>query len=80
MNLADSNDQIWIAKYDITRRFTTQATKQEDNTYRFDLRHDLRFGGAPDTGRLPSDARPKKPIGDVQFEGATAIDQKGARR
>ncbi len=76
MNLADSNDQIWIAEYDITRRFTTEATKQEDNTYRFDLRHDLRFGGAADTGRLPKDARAKKPIGEVHFEGADNLDPK----
>jgi outer membrane protein assembly complex protein YaeT len=75
-NLADSSDQIWIAQYDITRRFTTQATMQEDSTYRFDLSHDLRFGGAPDTGRLPTDARFKKPIGEVRFEGAAALDQK----
>ncbi|MEX2301805.1 MAG: translocation/assembly module TamB domain-containing protein, partial [Bryobacterales bacterium] len=76
MNLADSGDQIWIAQYDVTRRFTTQATKQEDNTYRFDLRHDLRFGGAPDSGRLPTDARPKKSIGTIDFLGATAFEPK----
>jgi outer membrane protein assembly complex protein YaeT len=74
MNLADSGDQIWIAQYDVTRRFTTQATKQEDNTYRFDLRHDLRFGGAPDSGRLPADARPKKPIGTIDFLGTTGFE------
>jgi outer membrane protein assembly complex protein YaeT len=76
MNLADSRDQIWIAEYDVTRRFTTQATRQEDNTYRFDLRHDLRFGGAPGTGRLPTDAREKKPVGELRFEGAGGLDQK----
>jgi outer membrane protein assembly complex protein YaeT len=76
MNLADSSDQIWIAEYDVTRRFTTQATMQEDNSYRFDLRHDLRFGGTPDMDRLPTEARDKKNIGDVRFEGQTTLDQK----
>ena len=46
-NLADSNDQIWVAEYDLTRRFQTQAVRQEDASYRLDFRHDVRFGGVP---------------------------------
>ncbi|MBL8218595.1 MAG: translocation/assembly module TamB domain-containing protein [Bryobacterales bacterium] len=50
MNLRDSSDQIWIGKYDITRRFTTRAVRQSDETYRFQFQHDLQFGGhKPDT-------------------------------
>ncbi|MFN7935814.1 MAG: translocation/assembly module TamB domain-containing protein [Bryobacteraceae bacterium] len=45
MNLRDSSDQIWIGKYDITRRFTTRAIRQSDETYRFQFQHDLQFGG-----------------------------------
>jgi hypothetical protein len=45
MNLADSGDQIFVVDYDLTRRFNGRATKQADNTYRFDFQHDLRFGG-----------------------------------
>ncbi|MBL8177814.1 MAG: translocation/assembly module TamB domain-containing protein [Bryobacterales bacterium] len=45
MNLRDSSDQIWIGKYDITRRFTTRVLRQSDETYRFQFQHDLQFGG-----------------------------------
>ncbi|MBS1830137.1 MAG: translocation/assembly module TamB domain-containing protein [Acidobacteria bacterium] len=45
MNLRDSSDQIWIGKYDVTRRFTTRAIRQSDETYRFQFQHDLQFGG-----------------------------------
>ena len=45
-SLTDSNDQIWIAEYDVTRRFQTRAVRQSDNSYRLDFRHDVRFGGA----------------------------------
>ncbi len=46
MNLSDSNDQIWITEYDLSRRFTTRAVKQSDNTYRGEFRHDVRFGSS----------------------------------
>jgi outer membrane protein assembly complex protein YaeT len=47
-NLADSNDQIWVAEYDVTRRFQIRAVRErEDDTYRGDFRHDVRFGGDP---------------------------------
>lgn len=47
-NLADSNDQIWVAQYDVTRRFQTRAVRQSDDTYRLDFRHDVQFGGLPE--------------------------------
>jgi len=47
-NLADSNDQIWVVEYDVTRRFELRGVRErEDDSYRGDFRHDLRFGGAP---------------------------------
>ncbi len=46
MNLSDSNDQIWVGEYDLSRRFTTRAVKQSDNSYRGEFRHDIRFGSA----------------------------------
>jgi outer membrane protein assembly complex protein YaeT len=55
VDLTDSNDQIWIAEYDVTRRFQTRTVRQSDNTYRFDFRHDLRFGGTPEPARIPRD-------------------------
>jgi outer membrane protein insertion porin family len=50
-NLAGSNDQIWVAEYDVSRRFQTRGVRQEDDTLRFDFRHDLRFGGQPEPRR-----------------------------
>ena len=44
-NLIDSNDQIWVAEYDVTRRFQTRGVRQGDDSYRLDFRHDVRFGG-----------------------------------
>ena len=32
MNLSDSNDQIWVTEYDLSRHFTTRAVKESDNT------------------------------------------------
>ena len=52
VNLTDSNDQIWVAEYDVTRRFQTRGVRQNDATYRFDFRHDLRFGGTPAPARI----------------------------
>ncbi len=47
-NLADSDDQIWVAEYDVTRRFQMRGVRErEDDSYRVDFRHDLRFGGDP---------------------------------
>ena len=50
-NLTDSNDQIWVAEYDVTRRFQTRGVRQEDDSYRMDFRHDVRFGGQPEPRR-----------------------------
>src|SRR5215510_10967643 len=50
-NLTDSNDQIWVAEYDVSRRFQTRGVRQSDNSYRLDFRHDVRFGGQPEPRR-----------------------------
>jgi translocation and assembly module TamB len=52
VDLTNSSDQIWVAEYDVTRRFQTRAVRQNDNSYRFDIRHDLRFGGTPAPARV----------------------------
>jgi outer membrane protein assembly complex protein YaeT len=52
-NLTDSSDQIWVAEYDLTRRFQTRAVRQSDDSYRVDFRHDVRIGGQPAPRRLP---------------------------
>jgi outer membrane protein assembly complex protein YaeT len=53
VDLADSDDQIWLATYDVTRRFQTRGVRQADNSYRFDFRHDIRKGGTPEPRRQP---------------------------
>jgi outer membrane protein assembly complex protein YaeT len=51
-NLANSEDQIWVAEYDVTRRFQMRGVRErEDDSYRVDFRHDVRFGGDPSPRR-----------------------------
>jgi outer membrane protein assembly complex protein YaeT len=68
MNLSDSNDQIWVTEYDLSRHFTTRAVKQSDNTYRGEFRHDIRFGG-PSTEESAARGVPAPVISSVQFIG-----------
>jgi outer membrane protein assembly complex protein YaeT len=70
-NLTDSNDQIWIAEYDVTRRFQTTATRQADNSYRFDIRHDVRIGGSPAPRRTPRQ-RPTVAALNITSDGAVS--------
>src|SRR6185369_2550942 len=60
-----SADQIYIAEYDLTKRFVTRGVRQSDGTYRFDFRHDLRFGGIPQERRK----REERHIGTVTITG-----------
>jgi outer membrane protein assembly complex protein YaeT len=76
MNLTNSSDQIWIADYDLTKRFSTKAIKQEDNSYRFEFRHDLEMGGVRgDADRLASLQLDRK-IGQIQFQGNRVLTDK----
>ena len=75
MNLRNSSDQIWIVRYQLARRFSTQATKQEDNTYRFDFKHDLRFGGMQEASAAAT-AKKERRIGKVEFTGEPAFPEK----
>ncbi len=67
-NLVDSGDQIYIAEYDVTRRFLTRGIKQADNTYRFEFNHDLRFGGPAPVG-TSAGAAARRRIGEIRFQG-----------
>ena len=53
VNLTDSDDQIWLVTYDVTKRFQTRAVRESDKSYRFDFRHDIRKGGEPEPRRKP---------------------------
>ncbi|MBZ5624611.1 MAG: translocation/assembly module TamB domain-containing protein, partial [Acidobacteriia bacterium] len=57
MDLVDSSDQIYIAEYDLTKRFVTRGVRQSDGSYRFDFRHDLRFGGLARATRAKREVR-----------------------
>lgn len=57
MDLVNSADQIYIAEYDLTKRFVTRGVKQSDGSYRFDFRHDLRFGGIAQAQRGKREVR-----------------------
>ena len=57
-DLVNSSDQIWVTEYDVTRQFVSRAVRQSDASYRFDFRHDLRFGGLPEPRRTERRARP----------------------
>ena len=70
MNLTNGGDQIWSAEYELARRFTTQATKQQDNSYRLEINHNLLFGGAPSTRRARTGEQNFE-IGEIRFEGGT---------
>ncbi|MGH6693108.1 MAG: translocation/assembly module TamB domain-containing protein, partial [Gammaproteobacteria bacterium] len=52
-DLTNSNDQIWMAEYDVTRRFQTRGVRQSDASYRVDFQHDVRFGGQASPRRQP---------------------------
>ena len=57
MDLVNSSDQIYVAEYDLTKRFVTRGVRQSDGSYRFDFRHDLRFGGIPESQRTKQQTR-----------------------
>jgi autotransporter translocation and assembly factor TamB len=75
MNLTNSSDQIWIATYDIRRRFALRAVQQSSDTDRFEFRHDLRFGGSskPLIGIVQPRA-PGRRVGQVKFNGNTSLE------
>ena len=76
MNLRNSTDQIWIADYDITRRFSARGLRQNDNSYRFQFQHDLFFGLSGVQGKSSTSSKTVKKIGAIQFSGDTRLTQK----
>lgn len=79
MNLADSSDQIWTVRYDVTRRFQARGVRQADDTYRFDFQHDLRFGGGQDAGRTRRSPRAERLVGDVTVAGDHPLSEEEIR-
>ncbi|HUE86143.1 MAG TPA: translocation/assembly module TamB domain-containing protein [Vicinamibacterales bacterium] len=77
VNLTDSSDQIYVVEYDVTRRFQTRGVRQPDGSYRFDIRHDLRFGGRPEPRRQP---RQRPVISDIAITSDGTIPETELRR
>jgi outer membrane protein assembly complex protein YaeT len=75
MNLTNGGDQIWSTEYEIARRLTTQATKQQDNSYRFEFSHNLLFGKSSSNRRTRTTAQNFK-IGEIIFEGGAPFSDK----
>jgi outer membrane protein assembly complex protein YaeT len=76
-NLTDSNDQIWVAEYDVTRRFQTRGVRQEDSSYRLDFRHDIRFGGQPEPRRTQ---RVQPRIAELTVDVPAGVDEAAVRK
>jgi outer membrane protein assembly factor BamA/autotransporter translocation and assembly factor TamB len=76
-NLTDSNDQIWVAEYDVTRRFQTRGVRQGDDSYRLDFRHDVRFGGDPEPRRM---ARTQAHVAEVALSLPPESDEAAVRK
>jgi outer membrane protein assembly complex protein YaeT len=67
MDLVNSSDQIYVAEYDISRRFTTRGVRQSDGSFRGDFRHEVRFGGVRPPRR--GDRRLERIVGTVDIVG-----------
>lgn len=78
MNLTDSSDQIFVTEYDVTRRFNARGVKQSDNSYRFDFRHDVRWGLKAEDDRKRREG-PKIEIASLEFEGETKLPEEELR-
>lgn len=72
-DLANSSDQLWVAEYDVTRHFDTRVVRQSDASYRFDFRHDVRFGGQAEPHRMRRTLR--RTIGTVTVTGEGDIPE-----
>ncbi len=83
MNLTDSSDQIYIAEYDLTDRFTgrvlhhtgseTIEADPRQNSYRLEFTHQLLFGGSGETGGHDKSERKQPEIRKVTFSGTPVL-------
>ena len=45
VNLRNSSDQIWVGRFDVTKRFQARLVRQSDNSFRAQFQHDIELGG-----------------------------------
>ncbi len=76
-DLVNSSDQVWIAEYDVTRQFVTRTVRQSDGSFRFDFRHEVRFGGIPDQRRTK---RTQQIIRSVSVSGSAPESEEDVRK
>jgi outer membrane protein assembly factor BamA/autotransporter translocation and assembly factor TamB len=76
-DLVNSSDQVWIAEYDVTRQFVTRTVRQSDGSFRFDFRHEVRFGGVPDQRRTK---RTQQIIRSVSVSGSAPESEEDVRK
>jgi outer membrane protein assembly complex protein YaeT len=67
MDLVNSSDQIFLAEYELSKRFTTRGIRQADGSFRMDFNHDIRFGGVPEPRR--GQKREQRRIGNISIVG-----------
>ena len=70
VDLTDSSDQIWVAEYEVTRRLQTRVVRQNDDSYRLDVNHDVRLGGRPAPARA---LRQRPKIESVALDGSLPV-------
>lgn len=81
MSLSNSSDQIWIVEYDLARRFQARAVKESDNSYRAEVRHEIRFGKSGPSGAAEQNfATPKRTIREVRFQGGGPFQEEQLAR
>lgn len=79
VNLKNSSDQIWIGRYDVTRRFSARVVRQSDNSYRLQFQHDLEFGGDKPPVRRRRGSRDLK-VGQVTISGNSPVPEAELRK
>jgi outer membrane protein assembly complex protein YaeT len=67
MDLVNTTDQIYMAEYTMAKSLATRGVRQADGSWRFDFRHEVRFGGTPQARRTRK--LETRRIGDVSVTG-----------
>ncbi len=80
-NLADSQDQIWTAEYNVRRRFLARYFRQTDQSNRMEFRQKFRFGGGPQTGDFSTRRQRRETrVGTITVTGTPKLDEKAIRK
>jgi outer membrane protein assembly complex protein YaeT len=74
MNLTDSRDQIYVAQWEIYRRFVTRGVRQSDASFRFEFNHDIRLGGPP--APRSNAERMQRVVRNVRLTGTPLLPEK----